>query len=432
MSSFHCGLGFLPIIVFLATFLGGGAYFNYIGLENAFSLLSPVVAIIPAIITGIVLGRGELKAKLDDFINGMRSRDIIFMCIIFILAGAFGAVTKSIGSVESTVNMMLYIIPSEILLAGIFIISAFISTAMGTSMGVVAVMGPIAVHFAEIDHLDIFFTMGTVVGGAMFGDNLSLISDTTIASVNSVGADLRSKFKLNAKIAFISAMFVCVLLIWDGTDEMEIENTGFCIFKVLPYLLIIILAMYKVNVLVVLLIGILSACVIGIFTVPGYGIIAISQGIYTGIANMNEIMVLSLLVGGMTGVMQKQGAIDYIAHKIENLINRQKKNQKKKAELTIGIIAAINDICIANNTIAILLGGSIAKKLAKDYKIAKSRAACWLDIFSCVFQGILPYSAQILLASSIAGISPLSIVPYVYYCYVLLIVTVVFIVFGKR
>lgn len=421
----HPLLSLLPIAIFLMLFLGSGIYFYMMGGEYAFYQVSPSVAILPAIIVGILLGSGKVTEKIASVVKGMGNSDIITMCLIFLLAGAFGVVTKAIGCVDDLVFFTLTWLPPSALLPGLFILAAFISLAVGSSMGVVAAVTPIALGFVNEAGLPLPLTIGTVIGGAMFGDNLSMISDTTIAAVQSQKADLLKKFKLNAMIASAAGAMVIVVLFFVGSSSFIPVEKTYSFLKILPYLVIILLALTGMNVFSVLIIGLISAGIVGISDSSEYNLITFTQDIYKGYSSMNEIMVLSLLVGGMSGLMKAQGAIDYIIDKVNRFLHRHKQNPRK-AEATIAALVSFNDICIANNTIAVLLTGDIARKIAKENHIPSYRTATWLSTFSCVFQGILPYSAQILLASSIANISPLRVVPEVYYCYILFFVAIGF------
>jgi Na+/H+ antiporter NhaC len=423
----------LPLTVFLLLFLGSGIYFYTNDVEFAFYQVSPVAAVLPAIIIAMLTDKSGVNKKIDAFIEGMRNKDIITMCVIFLLAGAFGTVTASIGAVQATVDFMLALVPPTFLVPGLFLISAFVSTAMGTSMGVIATIMPIAVGLASSSDINLALTAGSVIGGAMFGDNLSMISDTTIAAVQTTGADLRKKFVLNAKLALVAASITVVLLAVFG----EVGNNNYReaiiedFVKILPYILIVVLAFCKIHVFAVLTYGIVFTFLVGMYS-NGYEIIQLGKDIFEGFTSMNEIMLLTLMIAGLVGVMKHQGSLALLIDKLEqHLQARQGKASKRYAEFMLLILAGINDILIANNTIAILLGGVVAKNIAEKHNIAPERAACWLDISSCVFQGIMPYTAQVLLASSIAGLSPIEVVPYVIYCYILAGVTLTYIIVGR-
>ncbi len=419
----------IPILLFVLLYVGSGVYFTLIGTQNAFYQFSPITAIIPAIAIAWVIHRGSTQQKMHDFLNGVRHRDIITMCIIFVLAGAFSEVTKQIGSVDATVNFALSIMPSQFLLIGLFIVTAFVSTSIGTSMGAIATIAPIGFALSEQIGLSPQLCVATVVGGAMFGDNLSIVSDTTIAAVMSQESDMKQKLKLNAKVAFIASIITIMFLLFNSNSQTIVDVKEYQFLLLTPYILLIVLAVTGINVFVSLSISIAFAGVIGYITSNSYGILKFSHGINKGFASMNEIMLLSLMVGGLSGLAGKEFT-QAIANKLSSwMINRNA--GPKTAQLLIAKLVSIFDILLANNTIAIIFTGEIAREIAKKNKIPPHYSATWLDIFSCVFQGIIPYGAQILLASAIAQVSPLSVVPYVYYCYILGFISVLYITFVK-
>lgn len=423
-------LNFTPILLFVSLFVGSGIYFTLMDVQDAFYQLSPMVAILPPIILGWVMHKGTTQEKMHSFLDGVRHRDIITMCSIFLLAGAFSEVTKSIGSVDATVNLALTFIPSQFLLIGIFVIAAFISTAIGTSMGTIATIAPIAAGLSSQAAIDPALAIATVIGGAMFGDNLSLISDTSIAAVMSQEADMKKRFKLNAKVAgFASLITILILFAKIGTSS-EVVAKDFSFLLVTPYILVTILALRGVNVLIALVIGIMFAGAIGFITDSSHGILFFSKKITTGFHSMNEIMLLSLMVGGLSGLVGSKFSKD-TAVKLSNFIKKLN-GGRRISQLVIGAIVSIFDILLANNVIAIIFCGEIAKDISKKYDIEPHYSAAWLDIFSCVFQGIIPYGAQILLASTIAKVSPLDIVPHVYYCYALAVSAILFICMRKE
>lgn len=415
--------------MFVLIFVGSGIYFTMLGMPDAFYQLSPITAILPAIVLGWILHKGSTQQKMHDFLDGVRHRDIITMCIIFLLAGAFGEVTKSIGSVDSTVNLALTFIPSQFLLIGIFIISAFISTAIGTSMGTIATIAPIAAGLSIHANLSPALTIATVISGAMFGDNLSVISDTTIAAVMSQEADMKKRLKLNAKIAIVASVLTIAILFLSLGESSEIIVKPYSLLLVTPYILVMLLAISGVNVLISLVTGLIYAGAIGFISNHDHGILFFSRQITEGFHSMNDIMLLSLMVGGLSGLAGSKFSKETVA-KLSALIDRYN-GGKKLSQLIIGAMASIFDILLANNVIAIIFCGEVARDIAKKYHIPPHYSAAWLDIFSCVFQGILPYGAQVLLASAIVQVSPLEVVPHVYYCYILGVVAVLHIMFRK-
>ncbi len=420
---------FIPIIFFILLFVGSGIYFTLLDIPNAFYQFSPLTAIMPAIALAWSLHRGTTQQKMHDFLDGVRHRDIITMCIIFLLAGAFSEVTKQIGSVDATVNFALSFISTKFLLIGLFLVSAFVSTSIGTSVGTIATIAPIGFALSNQIGLSAPLCMGTIIGGAMFGDNLSIISDTTIAAVMSQEADMKKKLILNARVAFVASIITMGLLTLDSSIYLSPEVGDYNIFLITPYILLIILAVCGINVFISLSVSICCAALIGFLLKDNYSILIFSQDLNRGFASMNEIMLLSLMVGGISGLTGKAVNAE-LANKLSSWISK-KNAGPKLTQLIIAKLVSIFDILLAYNTIAIIFTGEIARELAKKHKIPPHYSAAWLDIFSCVFQGLLPYGAQILLASAIAQVSPLDVVPYVYYCYILGAVALCYIIFGK-
>ncbi|WP_432470302.1 Na+/H+ antiporter NhaC family protein [Amphritea sp. HPY] len=427
-------LALLPLLLFLALFIGSGVYYQSQNVDFAFYQISAPVAILPAIVLALLLGRGELNKRLETFIQGVGDSNIITMCLIYLLAGAFASVAKAVGGVDATVNFGLSIIPSELVLPGLFVITAFIATAMGTSMGTIAAMAPIALGLTEVSDLSLPLCIGAVVGGAMFGDNLSIISDTTIAATRSQGCEMRDKFRMNFKIAMPAAMITLIWLYLQGSDAVISQATDYELIKVLPYLAVLTLALAGVNVLLVLFTGIVMAGVIGLGNLPDYTVAQWSKDIYSGYTGMQEIMILSLFIGGLGALMKAQGGLEFLARAIERLTSRGKESTASTRSGEIGISAAValTNACTANNTVSIIICGGLAKDIAERNNVDAKRSACLLDIFSCVVQGLLPYGAQVLLAGSIAGLSPLVVIGNIHYSWLLGVVAVGTIVFGAR
>lgn len=418
---------FLPVILFIILYVGSGIYFTAMGVENGFYQVAPTFAILPAIILSWILKTDKSQNKMDDFINGISHRDIITMCVIFMLAGAFSEVTKSIGSIEATVNLSLSFIPSKFMLIGLFLIASFISTAIGTSMGTIATIAPLAAGICFEANIPLELAAATVVGGAMFGDNLSLISDTTIASVMSQEADIKKKVKLNAIIALLASIITVGILAFLANNEIIIEAKPYSFLKVSPYIFLVVIAISGVNVFTSLVVSIIFAWFIGYLT-NSYNLLDLGQDITKGFLSMHEIMLLSLMVGGLSGLVGDQ-ARKNLAQSLTNWAS--KRNSQKLAQFLIAKIVSIFDILLANNTIAIIFSGEMAREIAKKFKIPSHISALWLDCFSCVFQGIIPHGAQILLVSAIVGVSPLRVVTHVYYCYALAIICILWILFKK-
>lgn len=423
----------LPMFSFMALFIGSGLYYQAEGIEFAFYKISAPVAILPAIILALLLAKGTINQRVDQFIQGCSNPTIVTMLLIFLLAGGFASVAKAIGGVDAVVNLSLSAIPPSFVLPGLFIMTAFMATAMGTSMGSIAAVAPIAVGVAEASDLSLVLAVGTVMGGAMFGDNLSIISDTTIAATRTQGCNMRDKFRLNFKIAIPAALLTIVWLYIQGDAAQVAVNPQASATKMLPYLLVLGLAIAGMNVIAVLLTGIVVAGLIGLWQVPEYSVAVLSSDIYTGYSNMQEILILSLFIGGLGAMMKLGGGLDWLAAQLDRLTREQAepKAHRRMGELSIAAGVALVNVCTANNTVAILISGSLAKDIAGRYGVDPKRSASIMDISACVIQGILPYGAQMLLAASLSGLSPLDLVTAVVYCWCLGLVMMGSIIWGR-
>ncbi|QKX01720.1 sodium:proton antiporter [Wolbachia endosymbiont of Cruorifilaria tuberocauda] len=413
-------IAFIPLLIFLVLHLGSGTYFFFTGTDNPLHQISPVVCLLPALFFAISCRPGKIQHNIDTVIEGMGDKNTLTMCLIFLFSGAFSSVSQSIGSADTVANLILNFLPAKLLLPGVFLTSAFISTAIGTSMGVVALMVPIAVNLAKSGAFDLEIGAATVVGGAVFGDNLSMISDTTIASVSSQDATIKDKLQINYKVAFIASIITLAYLVVtsDNTKIVTISSLDcFSIIKVIPYISLIVMVLFEVTTLVVITVNIVIAGVLGV-TFFDYSIIQFSHDIYKGFRKVNEIVLFALFISGLSNIMYKQGQ-----KALYKLID-ESRITKTKAEFAIAGIASIFTVLVANNTIAILLSGSIVKRLAKKHDIAPYRSAYLLDVFACATKGILPYGSQLLLAGSIATVSPISLSKQVHYCFILVVVTV--------
>jgi Na+/H+ antiporter NhaC len=411
-----------PLALFVVVFIGSGFYFTLKNSAYAFYQVSASVAILPAIILSFFLSKEPPAKTLSLFLEGVRDKNIIIMCLIYLLAGAFTHVLQNMGGVSSTVNFALAIIPNKASLSALFLISATMATAMGTSMGTIAAIGPIGVGLANSVGMPLPLAMGAIIGGAMFGDNLSMISDTTIAATQIHGCSILDKFKSNTAIALpamLATIIVLMLIGWSSQNLTLLPVGPYQLVKSLPYLVVLTLALLGKNVFVVLILGIISAGSVGIFTVPEYSLTTFSQNIFAGYQSMTEILILSLLMGGLGELIKQQGGFALITRSIDRFIFNHKTKNPKGAETAISVIASFSDICTANNTAAIILSGEATREIALHHGVAPVRAATLVNLFSCVFQGILPYSAQVLMAGSLAGISPLQLLPHIYYCYFL-------------
>lgn len=416
-------------MVFLLLFMGVGSYLTWQGVEFAFYQLPAPVAVLPAVVLAIALSKESLNRAIEQFLRGVGHSDIMAMCIIYLLAGAFAAVAKATGGVDATVNLGLALLPASLILPGLFVISAFVATAMGTSMGTIAAIAPVALGIAQAADLNLGLTAGVVLSGAMFGDNLSIISDTTIAATRSQGCHMRDKFKENIRIALPAALLALVVFTFSSQTAQAPQTSDIEWLKVLPYLTILVLAVMGWNVFLVLLVGILMAAGVGGLS-DGYSLSALTKDVYSGFGNMQEIFLLSMLIGGMGELMKQQGGLAFLTHHISRMIDKFARAhsdvQKMRAsELGIAGLVALTNVCTANNTVAIIVSGGVAKELAEHNGVTAKRSASLLDIFSCIMQGVLPYGAQALLLGSIFQMSPLSVVSYSYYCFFLAVAALV-------
>ena len=405
----------LPFGIFLALFLGTGIYLTLQGVDYAFYQLPGSVAIIPAIIVAIWMGKGAIATKVNDFIEGAGHNNIITMGMIYLLAGAFAMVAKATGSVDASVQLGLAIFPDYLIIPGLFLVAAFLSTAMGTSVGTIAAIAPIAAGFIDTAGLNPALVAGSILSGAIFGDNLSIISDTTIASTRSQGAHMKDKFRVNFKFALPAALVSLVIfsILGGNADYQSTEPVD--VFGLIPYIVILVLALIGVNVFVVLLIGILLAAGVGVMT-NGYQISALAKDINAGFANVQDVFILALFIGGLSELVRKQGGLDALTDKLKSLAGKLSPNNPKRAAgLGIASLAFSANFFTANNTVSIIITGETAKELAEDGKITPAESASLLDIFACINQGLLPYGAQALLLGATIGISPIELIAYAFY-----------------
>lgn len=388
-------LALIPLFIFIFTFLGVGIVLN-----DFYALPSPIAVLI-GIIAAFLLFKSTTEEKIDTLIKGCGESKIMTMCIIYLLAGAFAVVSKAMGGVDAVVNLGINTIDSAYFPLGIFLIASFLSTATGTSVGAIVALGPIAVSLATTSGASLPLITGSLLGGAMLGDNLSMISDTTIAATQSLGCELKDKFKINLFIAFPAALITIVVLFYLGynteINTIVVPKNSFEWIAILPYLLVILLALLGVNVFSTLIIGILVAGVIGYFG-NHFTLLVFAQKIYEGFTSMTDIFILSMLSGGLAAMVDKAGGIDYILNQIKKRIKN-----KRTAQLGIGTLVGLTNFAVANNTVSIVITGGIAKEINDEYDLNPKKTATLMDIFSCVVQGILPYGAQVLLILSFAN-----------------------------
>lgn len=423
-------IGLVPLIIFVLIYLGTGILLQFQGVSMAFYQLPSPVAVFIGIIFAFILFKGNIKEKFHTFLEGCGHQDIVTMCIIYLLAGAFAGVAKAMGGVDSTVNLALSYIPVNFLAPSLFIVAGFISTATGTSVGSIVSIAPIAVGLAEKSGVSLPLILAAVMGGAMFGDNLSIISDTTIAATRTQNVEMKDKFRVNLYMALPAAILTTILLVIFGSPKhiTTLEFLNYNIFKVIPYIAVLVMAISGLNVFVVLTCGIIIAGLIG-FLAGDFTLLSLSKEIYTGFQGMNEIFLLSLLSGGLANMTAKAGGIEWLIGHIQKLIIG-----KKTAKLGIGFLVSLIDMAVANNTVAIIISGPIAKDISKKYDVDPKESAAILDIFSCIFQGMIPYGAQMLILLNFAGdkVSPLELISLLWYQMILLIFTLIFIKFKNK
>jgi Na+/H+ antiporter NhaC len=404
------GLALLPLGVFLLVYLGTSI------IAKDFYAVSILIPFLAAALTALIMNKKvKFDEKVDIFCRGAGNTNILLMVIIFILAGAFAKVAKDMGAVDSTVNLGLSLLPSSLLIPGIFIIGCFISLSIGTSMGTIVALVPIAVGIADKTGIATALATGAVVSGAMFGDNLSIISDTTIAATRTQGCEMKDKFKMNFIIVLPAAIITAVILmlLTKSATVVNLEALEFNLFKILPYIIVIVTSLIGVNVIIVLLLGILSSGIIG-FILGSFNLIGLFNSISSGILGMSELIIISILIAGTIELINFNGGIDFI-------INKGLKNFKTKrgAEYGIATLVSLVDICTANNTVAIVTVGPIAKDISNEFDLEPKRVAGIMDMFACVFQGVIPYGAQLISAAGLAALSPFAIMKFLFYPYLM-------------
>ncbi len=399
-------IALLPIGVFLVIFLGAGIVFG------DFYAMPAIVAFLIALFVAFLQNR-ELKFddKIKVIAKGVGEENIITMSLIFLSAGGFSGAVTAAGGVDSTVNLGLSLIPAHFAVAGLFIIGCFISVSMGTSMGTIAALAPIAVGISEKTGFSMGICIAAVVCGAMFGDNLSMISDTTIAAVKTQGCEMRDKFKANFLIVLPAAV-ITIIYFWFVTRNVNYTMSGdldYNLWEVLPYLVVLIGALIGINVFLVLVSGIVISLIVGV----AGGNIMLSE-MFTvvgdGVTSMYDITVISIIVACIVSLVKEYGGIRFILNLIKSRIKG-----KRGAEAGIALLALFVDLCTANNTVAIVMAGSIAKEISDDYGVDPKRSASMLDIYTSVGQGLIPYGAQLLSAATLTALTPFEIIPYLVY-----------------
>jgi len=397
-------LALSPLAVFIVLYLVTSI------IAGDFYRVPITVAFLTASIYAIATTRGKLRKRINVFSRGAGKPEMMLMLWIFVLAGAFANSAKVMGSIDATVNLTLALLPSEMLLAGLFLAACFISLSIGTSVGTIVALTPIAAGVATQTGTSVAMMTAVVVGGSFFGDNLSFISDTTIIATQTQGCKLSDKFRVNSFIVIPAAIIILAVYVFLGqgmtapTNVPDVE-----LLKVVPYLVVLVTAIFGMNVMAVLTLGIVLTGIIGLSN-GAFDIYGWMKAMGDGIIGMGELIIITLMAGGLLEVIKHNGGIDYIINRLTRHIHG-----KRGAELSIGALVSVIDVCTANNTVAIITVGGIAHKIGEKYGLDPRKCASLLDTFSCFTQGLLPYGAQLLMAAGLASLNPVAIVPYLYY-----------------
>ena len=409
-----------PIIVFVLFYLVTSI------IAGDFYKIPITVAFMVSSIYAIILFRDRpLMQRINSFSRGAATEQMMLMIWIFVLAGAFAHSAKSMGSIDATVNLALSFLPPSMIFAGMFLAACFISLSIGTSVGTIAALTPIAVGLAQETGTDLAMMTAIIVGGSFFGDNLSFISDTTIIATQTQGCRLSDKFRVNSFLVFPAAIVILVVYFILGKDThapQQVEAVQWV--KVIPYLTVLITAIFGMNVMAVLTLGIILCGIIGLCTGGFADIYAWFGAMGEGILSMGELIIVTMMAGGMLELVKQHGGIDFIIRQLTRRVS-----SKRGAELSIGSLVSLVDLCTANNTVAILTVGDIAKQIGDRYGVDNKKCASILDTFSCFTQGLIPYGAQLLIAAGLAAINPVSMLPYLYYAYALGVAALLSIIF---
>lgn len=412
-------LALSPLMVFITLYLVTSI------IAGDFYRVPITVAFMAASVYAVAISGGmSLAKRIDTFSQGASTKQMMLMVWIFVLAGAFANSAKAMGSIDATVNLTLALLPPQMLLAGLFLAACFISLSIGTSVGTIVALTPIAAGLAEHMGTSVPMLTAVIVGGSFFGDNLSFISDTTIAATQTQGCKLSDKFRVNAFIVMPAALLIFVLYIVIGKQVQAPDHQPpIDVLKVIPYIVVLLTAIFGMNVMAVLTLGILLTGVIGIAT-GSYDLYGWLGSMGQGILGMGELIIITLMAGGLLAIIKQQGGIDYLI----KLLTRRVSG-KRGAELSVAALVSMVNVCTANNTVAIITVGGIAKQIGDRYGIDNRKCASILDTFSCFTQGLLPYGAQILMAAGLAQLNPVAIIPYLYYPFTIGIVALMAIIF---
>ena len=403
------------VILYLVTSIVAGDFYK----------VPITVAFMVSSIYAIVIAKDKpLKERVDIFSRGAGSSQMMLMIWIFLLAGAFAHSAKMMGSIDATVNLTLHLLPSQMLLAGLFLAACFISISIGTSVGTIVALTPIAVGVAQQTGTDIALMTAVVVGGSFFGDNLSFISDTTIVATSTQGCKLSDKFRVNSFIVIPAALVILIVYYIMGANIHAAHQTNAVEWiKVIPYLIVLVTAIFGMNVMAVLTLGIVLTGCIGMLT-HSFDVFGWMKSMSDGMIGMGELIIITMMAGGMLELIKHQSGIEFIIQRMVKHIHN-----KRGAELCIGALAGLVNICTANNTVAIITVGGIAKQIGDRYGVDNKKAASILDTCSCFVQGLIPYGAQLLIAAGLATINPVSIIPYLFYPFAIGVATLLSILF---
>ena len=417
-------LALSPLVVFILFYLVTSI------VAGDFYKIPITVAFMVSSMFAIIINKGKpLMNRINTYSRGAATEQMMLMIWIFILAGSFACSAKTMGSIDATVNLTLSLLPPQMLLAGMFLAACFVSIAIGTSVGTIAALVPIAAGVAQQTGTDIAMMTAIIVGGSFFGDNLSFISDTTIMATQTQGCRLSDKFRVNAFIVAPAALLILVAYIFMGQQVSAPQHVDEVQWvKVIPYLVVLITAILGMNVMAVLTIGLILTGIIGLLT-GSFDIYGWFGAMGEGILSMSELIIVTMMAGGMLEIIRDMGGIDFIIRLLTRRVS-----SKRGAELSIAALVSFVDVCTANNTVAILTVGSISKQIGDRYGVDNKKCASILDTFSCTIQGVIPYGAQMLIAAGLASINPIAILPYLYYPLVLGIVALlsIFLRYPKR
>ncbi len=398
-------LALSPLIVFMGLYLGLSIIAG-----DFYKVPMTVIFMISSIYAIAASGGFPLKRRIDIFTRGASSDNLMLMLWIYVLAGAFAASAKEMGAIDATVNLALNILPANMIFSGLFVAACFISISIGTSVGTVVALVPIAAGIAQQTGGNISLMTAVIVGGAYFGDNLSFISDTTVVATQTQGCKMSDKFRVNSMIVAPAVVIILIVYTMMGSGMQAPTHVPQVDYlKVLPYIVVLVTAIFGMNVMAVLALGIILCGAIGVFG-GNYDFFSWLAAMGKGITGMGELIIVAMMAGGMLEIIRENGGIDYIIDKLTAHVHG-----KRGAELSIGALVSLVNVCTANNTVAILTVGNIAKRIGDQYGVDNRKAASILDTFSCCVQGLLPYGVQMLLAAGLAHINPVQIIPYLYY-----------------